>query len=267
LSPSYRKAKEEMRVVLNHRVLGATVVMLLIAAPAAPAAASGGSAVSMTLPSDQATAEMPFAFSYASRRLPTGTTVYLQKQVGTAHVWQDVSRLRGTAGAATAPGRPLGVYKYRLTAVRRHKTVAVSAVQVVYSYGTVTIPTLCRALGDPCSGGTEAIGDTVFEYDEGPNAPGFTYPEFGESFKANHTTCRSGQVSFAFFSVPKTGRAYMRLLQASAEPQEASTTDPTEIGIFNMTFDGGPWDLENASSNGSNLVISATFSCYTATGQ
>lgn len=225
-------------------------------------------AASLGIPTQQVNAGTPFTITFSSTRLPSGTVLYLQKQVGTAHVWQVASKLRGTAGTATVSGALMGVHKYRLAALQRNRVVAVSAPKPLYSYGPVTMTTICRAIQIPCSSGVETIGPTLYEYAEGPNAPGNTYPEWEQNgtFKANHTTCRSATITFAFYRVPASGRAYVRLLQARSEPQEAATMSPTEVGTFNVTFDEGPWYLSNATSNGSNVVMNGTFSCYTPTG-
>jgi hypothetical protein len=243
------------------------MILLPALVQATTAEAFARPALRLTPRSNQVTAGATLVLNYSSQGLPMGSRLYFQKQVGTAAIWQNVAALHSRAGIATAPGRPLGVYKYRVVVINRHRLLATSATVVVYSYGTVTLSTLCRTLNTPCSSGTEPVGTTLLEYEEGPNAPGFTYPNFGETLKVERSTCRSGQVRFAFYKPPKTGQAYMKLLQARAEPQEVSIASPNEVGTFAFTFAGGAWELLNASSTGGNLVISGIFSCYTATGQ
>ena len=223
---------------------------------------------SLGIPTDQVTAGASFTITFSSTKLPPGTVLALQKQVGTAHVWQIAAKLRGTTGTATVSGTLIGIHEYRLEAFRKNRVIAVSAPKRLYSYGPVTMTTICRAIQIPCSSGIETIGSTLYEYAEGPNAPGNTYPEWEQNgtFKADHTTCRSAAITFAFYKVPASGRAYVRLLQASAEPQEATTMASTEVGTFDVVFDGGPWYLSNATTNGSNVVMNGTFSCYTPTG-
>lgn len=193
-------------------------------------------------------------------------TLYLQTQVGTAHVWKTIEPLSGTRGTVTVTGRLMGIYQYRLVAKYHGRTVAASPVQRLYSYGPVSLSTVCRALGAPCSPGLLTIGDTILEYEEGPNAPGATYPIFEEGIKAGDTTCRSGAFQFALYRFGQGGRAFMKLIQARSEPQESSTAAATEIGTLDATFDGGAWNLTVSSTTGSNVVMRGTLSCYTPTG-
>lgn len=238
------------------------------AAPSAARLAHAGPTLTLSVASDQENAGVAFIGSFSSAHLPGGSTLYMQKQVGTARVWQDESRLRGPAGSLSIAGAAMGVHAFRLVAIHRRRLVAVSATKDLYSYGPVTMTTICRAINVPCTSGTETIGNTLYEYAGGPYAPGNTYPEWEQNgtFKADHTTCRNAVITFAFYKVPTTGRAYIRLLQGHSEPEEAATNLPTEVGTFNATFDGGSWYLSEATTNGTNVVTNGVFSCYTPTG-
>jgi hypothetical protein len=221
--------------------------------------------VGLTIPNSQVSADAPISINFSSTRLPAGTAVHIQQQVGTAHVWKTVASATGTSGSKTLAGKGMGVYEFRIVAVLHRRTLASSPPRAVYFYGPVTMTTLCTALNTPCSSGTEQIGTTVYEYAEGPNAPGFRYPEFGETFHDNHITCRSAVITFASDRPSSSNIAYLRLLQASSEPQEASTPGLT-VGTFDISFDSGPWYLDNSNTDGSNDVVNGTFSCYTPTG-
>ncbi len=223
--------------------------------------------MSLTIPRNHVHADAPFRINFASTGLPGGSILSVQQQGGAAHAWKNVARLDGSSGSTIVSGTPMGLYEYRISAIKKTHAVAASEAKSLYSYGDVTMMALCRALHARCSGGSEQIGAKMFAFAEGFNAPGATYPHYETLFGASHTSCRGATITFATYTPGHPGEAYLRLLQHESEPEpEEASTSATAIGRTDVAFNGGPWYLESSSSDGNNDVINGTFSCYTPTG-
>jgi hypothetical protein len=251
-------------------VLPALVLVLMGVTKASLALAFARPTVELTIPDNRLSANAPFKIHFSSTRLPGGSALYVQQQAGGAHGWKNVVKLGGSSGTTTVSGRPMGAYEYRITAIRRARVIAVSSAKSLYSYGNVTMTTLCGALQAPCGSGTEEIGATVFAFAAGLNAAGARYPTYETVLSADRTTCRGAFVTFATYTPGRPGEAYLRILQDESghepEPNEASTS-ATKTATDYVSFNGSPWRLEDSSSDGNNDVLNATFSCYTPTGQ
>lgn len=231
------------------------------------AVASTAPTVRLRVPHDQVRANAPFEIGFSSARLPADSTLVIQQRRAGARLWKTVRKLDRSSGTTTLPGRPMGAYEYRITAIAGGTAVAASAARPLRAYGDITMTTLCGVLHAPCSGGSEAIGTKVFAFAEGLNARGATYPHFETILGASHTTCRSAVIEFATYTPGHPGEAYLRLVQHESEPEpEEASTSASTVTTDDIALNGGPWSLQSSSSNGNNNVFNGTFSCYTPTG-
>ena len=266
--------------MLKFRVFSVIVALCLamtgVSCLAAAASALAKPAVSFAFASNKVSADHPVSVSYSSSGLPAGSSLYLQRQEGTARAWKDVEKLKGTAGTETAPGVPAGKYVYRIQARQSMKVVAVSASKVLYSYGRVSLATLCNNpgviinAGNGCPyNGSAQIGDHVFPYVILVTSnEGSVYPNFYNLIDFPATTCRS--IAFSF-GMPANGSqsgdtAYLETIEQTRDPQVASAGFGV-LKTLHAKLDGHPWFLENSASNGADeIAINGTASCYTLSG-
>ena len=240
------------------------------------ASASAKPSVSFAFASNKVSAHHPISVRYSSSGLPAGSSLYLQRQEGTAHAWKDVGKLKGTAGTEPAPGVPTGKYVYRIQARQNTKVVAVSPSKVLYAYGTVSMATLCSGPGViinagngcPFNGSTQ-IGEHVFQYVVLITSnEGSVYPSFYNLIDFPKTTCRS--VAFTF-GMPANGSesgdtAYLETIEQTRDPQMASAGFGV-LKTLHAKLDGHPWFLENSASSGADeIAINGKASCYTPSG-
>ena len=243
---------------------------------ATAASASAKPAVSFAFASNKVSAEHPISISYSSSGLPTGSSLFLQRQEGTAHAWKDVEKLNGAAGTETAPGVPIGKYLYRIQVRQNTKAVAVSPSKVLYAYGTVPLASLCNnpgviinaGNGCPFNGSTQ-IGGRVFPYVVLVTSnEGSVYPSFYNLIDFPATTCRS--IAFSF-GMPVNGSqsgdtAYLETIEQTRDPQMAGAGFGV-LKSLHAKLDGHPWFLENSASNGADeIAINGKASCYTPSG-
>ncbi len=216
------------------------------------------------------------ALKYSAAGLPRGSALYLQRQAGTAHAWQQVRRLRGLSGRVIAPGVPLGQYAYRVEAKRGRRSLKASRVRKLYSYGSVSIGTLCSnskvvdnaGNGCPYSGSTQ-VGSHIFQYKILVNNNGSSvYPNFYQLIQFPATTCRSISITFGMpaDSSQSGDTAYIETVEQTKDPAVASAGFGS-LATFRAQLDGHPWFLENAAtSTNDGIAINATASCYTRSG-
>jgi hypothetical protein len=219
-----------------------------------------------------------FTVTYNSSGVPSGTTVFLQHQVGTAHVWKSVAARRAPSGVIHAPGITIGKYLYRLFATVGKKPVSSAAVSL-YSYGSVSLLTVCNALnnlGDvnnfgqsnaQCGSGTTQIGSGDYTYVASDTEYGDQYPTYGWFMKAPRSTCRSATLTFADNDQPNGTTYYVQMIQSKTGPESASTP-PQTIGTFKPRLDGGSWilNISHTDSGGYTIVMNGHFSCYSISG-
>jgi hypothetical protein len=262
--------------VIGRSVLFAGLAMLSVGSGVAGASAVGDAGrptVSASFPANRVTAGARFKVDYKTHDLPTGSTLFLQRQEGSAHVWKRVERLKGRAGTAEVPKVALGRWEYRIEAWKGPKPVTASAEQTLFSYGNVPYGEMCSEYGGCNGSGDVQIGDTDYSYADYHQASD-TYPTYDEAINFAHsTTCRSADLSFAGtgnFDGAANFTTYERLIQRSSDPESAVDT-PTTVGHLHARFDGGPWILDFAVSRNSGLYpdvfFNGVFSCYTSTGQ
>jgi hypothetical protein len=229
--------------------------------------------VTFELPSNRITAGKPFVVTYASRGLSHGTTLYLQKQEGTAHVWRSVLKLKGETGSANAPKVGMGLWRYRVDATIHGASVASSATKSLFSYGGVSFGIICRVAGGcGSSSGDVQIGSSVYVYQASYEIEQATYPTYTQEFNYSYkTSCASARITFAGsgdFDGAASFTTYAQVVQTASDAVTASAASGS-IGSLSVKFDGGPWifNMSATDDNFANVYANGTFRCYTSNGR
>ena len=181
---------------------------------------------------------------------PAGFSLWLQHQVGTAHVWRSVKFLNGTHGTITAPGAAMGRWDYRILA-HNSRGSSVSATQVVYSYGSVPLANWCASIvrhgaaGMICQNGTVQIGATPASLTYSAFAAiAAVYPNYDLLDTETGTTCRS--LSLRFTAGPLTGQSEAGVYVSISQPNAATTYASAPVGTLgtlNLTLSGRAWSI------------------------
>lgn len=270
ISISHASCSKGAPQMVRRGFVAAVALFIIMGASSVVPTAVGASArfhATLVIPNDRINASQSFTISFSTTNVPGGARILLQREFGTAKVWKSVERLHGRSGSATAPAVPLGQYLYRVDIVVA-KTAASSPPKKLYAYGAVPFQTVCAAIRGSCDTQTEQIGTTIFTYVWSANAD--AYPRYSQDISEKSTTCRTGTLQLAQPNSDGTNDAYLQIIQSASDPENGSTVAGT-IGTFAITFDGGPWILNVASSNlnygdGDSVQINGTFDCYSTTG-
>jgi len=257
------------RLVLVPAVAAAAVVTLAVSPAGAAAKPTASLAVSHAT---IATGTAP-AFSYSTKHAPKGTTLYLQRQFGSKHVWKNVRKLTHASGKVTAPKlTSLGRYYYRVHGVRKGKAVVSSSAHAVYAYGNVSLGRLCAVYnGYTCNSGdddgTVEVGSTIFNYQVlfGDN----TYPSYAHELRFASTSCRTLSLRYATDGNGQrdsTEVSYVRVVQASADPVSSHVASG-HIGSLKANLDGGAFYLDTSTKDGWSIDMTGVASCWSSSGK
>lgn len=265
-------------------IVGRRAVALLplafacLAVFSASASASRGMRADWQLSSSHVEQGAALPWRYSIAPFHPGERLLVQRQFGAARYWRTVQQVALADGSASgaAPGVSLGRYKYRAVLSERGQVLWRSGPEAVYSYGPVSIATLCRGSGVKIDSGPgcPSVGDTqiagnVFSYAihiESNDAS--VYPTFWNLIDFPTNTCRSLSLTFGIpLSGGSTGdSAYLQVVSQTLDPQTASVPYGA-LGELHAALDGRPWFLENSgTSRGDEITINGLASCYTATG-
>ncbi len=231
------------------------------------------SSAELAFSSDEVDSGSPIEFAYSTRNLPAGSLVELQREVGFDQVWGTVLSTPVRSGVRTAPGVPLGAYKYRVQVVDAKRVVVTSNVALLWSYGNVPLRYMCEAqkntftVSSNCYSSTLQVGATIFTYligDKSQASP----PNYSTTVTARDSSCRSITVQWALSNQVAAGdSAGVEVVQANASPQSATTMEGT-VGSQTFSLTGASFYLDDwqQSSYGHTVYINATLSCYTNNG-
>lgn len=268
----------------HYRVAGsvslALTMLLAGAATTSIASASSGIPHAGTPPvwsfvSARVTAGKPIPLTFKVARLPGGEFLQLARTFGTSKVWRAVLTLHPTGGQQTAdaPGVVMGAYDYKMLIVRGGKTVATSTVHPLWSYGNVSMLTICNIGGWHCGSGNVQIMSNIFDYQmwQDPSAnssPGETAINFPK------TSCRSATLAIAalYEYNPMPGNsATLQIIQTRSDPITTTIQDNT-IARLSAGLDGGPfyineWVVDNSDNYNEYIYFAGQFSCYTPNGK
>lgn len=203
---------------------------------------------------------------YSTSHLPAHSVIYLQREFGSAHVWENVEHLKFRNGTVTAPGVQMGMYNYRVRVTARGKVVVTSRTRPLYSYGRVALNAFCNEseVGYCGSPETIQIGQVVFTYVLANYEPN-SYPTYSDVLELNSTSCDAISVQYATTDTSSGDYAYFEVIQARSDPQYGQTPVVT-IGTFHATLDGGPFYLEDSETTGSSVYSNGYATCYTRSG-
>jgi hypothetical protein len=165
---SYFQQEKRRRTAMGHKRISSRLAVaasaVVLAAGLAVSSASAASAETDTPTASAATAPtVSFSFTqqtvdsgdgaqltYSGWNLPARSEIFLQLAYGTPTQWYFAEPLSGTAGTATLPGLPTGLYEFRLVAEQGITVVAISPARylsVVQSGGCGLICSIIGGLG------------------------------------------------------------------------------------------------------------------------
>jgi hypothetical protein len=125
LTRSRRPRRPPVRKLLPLAV--AASIAVLTAPTAAQASTTAGPSATLSFAQQTVASSAKSQLRYATRNLPSGSHVDLQVEYGAVQQWTSVEILHGTAGTATLPELPAGLYRFRIRVLHGITTVAVSA--------------------------------------------------------------------------------------------------------------------------------------------
>lgn len=241
-----------------HRLAGAASAILaadalILAAPTAAAAATKP-AVTLALPA-RADAGAPIPYSFTSRRVRSRDKLVIQRQMGTAKVFHNVTVLvHGPSGSGSLPALALGDYRYRIAVLRKvhrkTKLVASGGAKVAV-FGEVALSRLLNG-----EDGTYTTPSRTFPYIDqvvATHVTGSTVLTVGAS--ANH--CRSVHFDFVperYSSNDPNDPITLTVVQQSADPISASAR-PDEFGALDVPLEPGEsWSLNTSVTTESQDV-------------
>lgn len=262
---------------MKFRRFGIATIFLstvLLFVPSSYSGASTQPLLQLTIPVSTLNAGSQPSITYSSNGLAKGSSLYLQRQFGTAKVWKSVLKLTESAGTATAPSLPMGAYSYRLFAVNRRNSWT-SPIVGVFVYGEVPLSSICNTenedygTGDCASpSATVQIGGNLFEYAIEQNwGLEAQPPSWSDPFSFPKNTCNQLVITYGLSnSDNSTDTANLEVIQTTLDP-EYSSTPYGQLGTFTAELDGGPWNLEANTTSGATVYENGYAMCYTSSGQ
>lgn len=215
--------------------------------------------------------------TYSTSGLKSGSFFLLQSEFGTQKVWRTVISTKAKrSGTLIAPGRPTGKYEYRAQIVYGKRTITHSSVRDLFSYGTVNLTTLFNSPqvsgAASLSSGTVEVGSNLYSYEMAGNVVGngcgaSQPPRWCTEIQFPKTSCRTMNLTFALQNGSDgSDAANVQIIQTTLDP-ESSSTNENQVGHFKVTFDGGPWYLQDNSIDGDQVYYAGSASCWTQSGQ
>lgn len=254
------------------RFAAPAIVVAVLTGVTAPALAAASAKPSATFSFTQrrVNQKAPLHINYSTAHLPAGSSVYLQRQASTGHVWKNVKRLRAGSGTASADGVPMGLWGYRIRVVSHRSTVVTSRMRPLYSYGTVSYLKLCQVW---------RANKKIYKYPCFKRKLEFAGKYFianwvihGRGYKTilkyHSTSCRSLAIQYADDDLYTSGDSeYIRLVQ-SGSPEKNSSGLVDQINTFKVGLNGHSFVLSAAEDNSStNTYVGGSASCYTSNGK
>jgi hypothetical protein len=116
-------------------------------------------------------------------------------------------------------------------------------------------------------GGTQTVGGTLFQYYGEDNPNGGAVPPIWDlvlQFSPT-TTCTRLVLNFAPTSSIVDTVAYLQVIQSRFKPVTASARD--SIGTLTVKLDGGPFEIQADSTDGSEVVVNGYGICNSSSGE
>ncbi|HEX7244416.1 MAG TPA: hypothetical protein VF245_02485 [Solirubrobacterales bacterium] len=222
------------------------------------AARARSSRVSWTLPQSVSEGQ-PIAFSWsASGSLGRKHRLVVQRQVGTAHSWQSVMRLRGRSGSAELPGLPLGRYRLRIADLVGRGRVLTKQVSGIGVFGQVPFTTLFNASESHSYATPTATFPYVAYYYDSNGNPAFT---------VEHNHCNFVRIAFVAGKSYKTYTATVKLVQESRDPVSVSVPTDSISELNAELVPGQSWSVDVSTTGGeATYFINGYAVCSSAEG-
>ena len=232
--------------------------------------------VKWTLANTQVTAGSPISAKLQYVRMPVGSKVEIAVETGssaTPHILRRYPARGQGSRMITLSGVPMGIYKYRVIATYSDgKFMTGSSWQRLYSYGTISLNALCRAQGaviggDGCQGGAIQVGLNLFAFAIAGNMDLNKPPLYGTIINFPATSCRSLSLEIALDSTNSQpgDTALVQVIEGTLAPQFATVVQGT-VTTFNVTLNGGPFFVQNASTENDYIFYGGTGSCWSSSG-
>jgi hypothetical protein len=208
--------------------------------------------------------------------MPVGSKVEIAVETGSStvqHVLQRFAARGQGSRMITLAGVPMGSYRYRVIATYSDgKFMTGSSWLKLYSYGTVSLDALCGAQGaiiggDGCQGGAIQVGTNLFAFAIEGNADLNKPPLYGTIINFPATTCRSLSLEIALDSAHSqpSDTAFVQVIEGTLAPQFVTVVQGA-VTTFNVTLDGGPFFVQDASNENDYVFYGGTGSCWSSTG-
>jgi len=257
-------------------VIASGGILLVPTANHASAAELPRGEVTWTLVNSQVTAGNPISATLHYVRMPVGSKVEIAVEIGSStiqHVLRGYPARGQGSRTITLAGVPMGSYRYRVMATYSDgKFMTGSRWQRLYSYGTVSLNALCRAQGatvggDGCQGGAIQVGANLFAFAIEGNLDLNKPPLYGTIINFPATSCRSLSLQIALDSTNSQpgDTALVQVIEGTLTPQFATVAQGA-VTTFNVTLDGGPFFIQNASNENDYIFYGGTGSCWSSTG-
>ena len=266
-------------------MMGTALTASLIAGAyvAMPATAGPKPTPTLTIPNNHVTANKPFNVRYSSSHVPRGSTLFLQRQFGSAHVWKNVKRLAGTHGATSAPGVQMGEYGYRVAISKPHKASIYSRGRNVFVYGNIPFTTLCSArnvqwgnFDNGCQSGSAQVGNYLFQAAATFSAEG-SYNASAPNVNlavAPSTSCRALHLDYGESNYDNQfagGNMMITQIVVQAHSDPVSVTFPGgTLQHTDVALDGGPFQITDESSytgaGSLSVLVNGSLNCFTSNG-
>jgi hypothetical protein len=229
----------------------AAVVLL-----APTALATSAPRVSLKLPG-AVDAGSPIPFSWSGRHLGPQHRLVVQRQVGTAHSWQTVMRLKANSGSDQLPGLPLGRYKLRIADFSIIRRVLAQQVARIGVFGLVPFSTLFNASENR----VYTTPSTTFSYVA-------HYESFDDpAWTVSHNHCRSVHIAFVSGSHYKPTTSTLTLVQETRDPVSVSTPTDAIATLDAELVPGQSWSVNPDTIGGeSTFYINGYAVCESTAG-
>jgi hypothetical protein len=258
-------------------VLASSGILLPLVADNVSAAGLAKGQVTWSLTNSQVTAGTPTSANLRYMRMPAGSRLELVVESGplaTQRVLQRYPARGQGSRAITLPGMPMGSYRFRVIAIYSNgRFMTGSSWQKLYSYGTVSLNALCRAQGaiiggDGCQGGAVQVGSNLFAFAIEGNVDFNKPPIYGTIVNFPATTCRSLSLEIALDSAnAQPGDSVsVQVIEGTLAPQFVTVVQGA-ITTFDVTLDGGPFFVQDASIENDYVFYGGTGSCWSSTGE
>jgi hypothetical protein len=197
----------------------------------------------------QTTAGQAPHITYSSSGIPTGGRLLLQRTVGTHLAWATVKPLAANRVASTtAPGVPLGHYRYRVVSTNAKGVATASVIRYMNSYADLPLGTI---LGQSSNTWTILASSGSFL---------FTFVT-AENIEFDHPSCRSMDLRVVYDAPQNAADGTVTVLQETADSVIVTTPTDTVVPVH-VDMNGSAFAVRLTYQS----LVNGTASCWTTNG-